>query len=76
MKSIHLSTVKVENKLRDKYGASAMSTYYGARYLHGFTALQSLNLMRLQIKELGISYPGGLECCKFRGKERINHLVN
>lgn len=75
MKTLDLST-KVEIMLRRKYGASAMSTYYGARYLHGFTAAQSLTLMRMQIKELGVTYPGGLECCKFRGKDRISHLIN
>lgn len=66
----------IENTLRKRYGASAMSTYYGARILHQFTAAQSLILMRMQINELGTSYPGGLECCKFRGKERISKLLS
>jgi hypothetical protein len=59
-----------------RYGVSAISTYYGARYLNGFSASNSLRIMRMQLKELGPDYPGGLECVKFRGPERIKVILN
>jgi hypothetical protein len=72
----YVDSVRVQNYLASHYGASAMSTYYGARYIHQFTTAQSLALMRMQLSELGDDYAGGLECTKFRGKERISLLIN
>lgn len=58
-----------------QYGVSALSTYYGARHVHGFSAFHSLFVMRAQLKELGSDYQGGLDCVKFRGKDRIEKLL-
>jgi hypothetical protein len=60
----------------NKYGRSALTTFWAARYVHGFSFSQSFALMQMQIKELGNRYEGGLDCCKYRGEKRISAALN
>lgn len=57
-------------RLRKRYGGSAATTYCWLRE-NGQPAWFAWQVMKEQIKELGIHYPGGLDCTPFR-KQRLN----
>jgi hypothetical protein len=57
---------------KKSYGISALTTYWSNRELHNMPAAKALQIMRDQIKELGVAYPGGFECVKYRTAYRLN----
>jgi hypothetical protein len=58
--------------LRKLYGASATTTYCWLR-VNDQPAWFAWQVMNEQIKELGIHYPGGLDCTPFR-KMRLERI--
>lgn len=48
------------------YGTSAITTYWSNREMRNIPASKALQLMRAQIKALGVTYPGGFECIQYR----------